>query len=175
VHLGGAGNFITMLIDTELGLNNLSVAEEIKRHPLAKVESLFHIRLESGEVKFFNEPLSPKVFGKVVICTPSGNLLPIETKHSLQKIASVRREAKEKVFVANALRALSQIAPEKNICNIPNVVLVGGSALDFEIPALILEKLAHYGIVVGKGEIRGTQGPRNAVATGLILSKVGVI
>ncbi|MGL5675151.1 MAG: diol dehydratase reactivase subunit alpha, partial [Cellulosilyticaceae bacterium] len=173
-HLGGAGNFITMLINTELGLENLSIAEEIKRYPLAKVESLFHIRLETGEVRFFENPLHPKVFGKVVICK-DGELIPIETRHSLDKIATIRKEAKQKVFIQNAIRALKNVAKDGELSNIPNVVLVGGSALDFEIPGMILESLAKYGIVVGKGEVRGVEGPRNAVATGLVLSKVGKI
>lgn len=173
-HLGGAGNFITMLIDTELGLENSSIAEDIKRYPLAKVESLFHIRLETGEVKFFDQPLHPSVFGKVVVCK-EGELVPIETRHSLAKIVEVRKEAKESVFIQNALRALRSVAKDHDLTNIPNVVLVGGSALDFEIPSMILERLAKYGIVVGKGEIRGTEGPRNAVATGLVLSKVGKV
>lgn len=171
-HLGGAGNFITMLIDTELGLANSSIAEDIKRYPLAKVESLFHIRLETGAVKFFADPLHPSVFGKVVVCK-EGELIPIETKHSLAKIMTTRKEAKERVFIQNAIRALKSVAKEHELTNIPNVVLVGGSALDFEIPSMILEALAKYGVVVGKGEIRGTEGPRNAVATGLVLSKVG--
>jgi diol dehydratase reactivase alpha subunit len=172
VHLAGAGNFITMLINTQLGLNNLSLAEDIKKHPLAKVESLFYIRLETGEVKFFNEPLSPKVFGRVVVC--KGNeLIPIETKHSLEKIMMTRKAAKKDVFVQNAVRALREIARDHEIKNISNVVLVGGSALDFEIPHMILEELSYYNIVVGKGEVRGCEGPRNAVATGLVLSKVG--
>lgn len=171
VHLGGAGNFITMLIDTELGLENLSVAEDIKRYPLAKVESLFHIRLETGEIRFFEKPLSPKVFGKVVICKDQ-SFIPVEVKHSLEKIVTIRKEAKQKVFIQNALRALKGIAKNQDLSQIPNVVLVGGSAMDFEIPQMLLEHLAPFGIVVGKGEIRGSEGPRNAVATGLVLSKV---
>ncbi|WP_070001029.1 diol dehydratase reactivase subunit alpha [Cellulosilyticum sp. I15G10I2] len=174
VHLAGAGNFITMLIDVQLDLHNMSLAEDIKRYPLAKVESLFHIRLETGEVKFFNEPLSPKVFGKVVVCKEN-ELIPIETKHNLEKIALTRKTAKKEVFVQNALRALGQVAVAHDIRSISNVVLVGGSALDFEIPHMILEAFSYYNIVVGKGEIRGTEGPRNAVATGLVLSKVGKV
>jgi len=174
VHLAGAGKFITMLINSQLGLNNLSLAEDIKKYPLAKVESLFYIRLETGEVKFFSEPLSPKIFGRVVVCREN-ELIPIETKHNLEKIAMTRKAAKKDVFVQNALRALTQVAKEHDIRNIGNVVLVGGSALDFEIPHMILEELSYYNIIVGKGEIRGTEGPRNAVATGLVLSKVGRI
>ena len=36
-----------------------------------------------------------------------------------------------------------------------------------------MEEFAGYGIVCGRGNIRGTEGPRNAVATGLVLSYGG--
>lgn len=85
----------------------------------------------------------------------------------------VRREAKRKVFVRNALRALQKIAPDHDLRKIPNVVLVGGSAEDFEIPEMLMDALSEYRIVCGRGNIRGTEGPRNAVATGLLLSYLG--
>jgi hypothetical protein len=50
--------------------------------------------------------------------------------------------------------------------------MVGGSALDFEIPQMVTEELGKYGIVAGFANIRGTEGPRNAVATGLVLSSM---
>ncbi|EAS6948242.1 hypothetical protein LA810_003881, partial [Salmonella enterica subsp. enterica serovar Hadar] len=43
-------------------------------------------------------------------------------------------------------------------------------SLDFEVPQLVTDALAHYRLVAGRGNIRGSEGPRNAVATGLILS-----
>jgi hypothetical protein len=55
--------------------------------------------------------------------------------------------------------------------DIEYVVLVGGSALDFEVPQLVTDALSKFGVVAGRGNIRGTEGPRNAVATGLILAK----
>ena len=82
----------------------------------------------------------------------------------------VRREAKKKVFITNALRALETVAPEHNLRRVPNVVLVGGSAEDFEIPEMLLEELANYRVLCGRGNIRRTEGPRNAVATGLVMS-----
>ena len=91
----------------------------------------------------------------------------------MEKIMEVRREAKRKVFVRNAVRALSVVAPGHDLKNIPNVVLVGGSAEDFEIPEMLMEALSDYRIVCGRGNIRGTEGPRNAVATGLLLSYLG--
>ncbi len=32
----------------------------MKRHPLATVESFFHVRHEDGTVQFFTEPLPPR-------------------------------------------------------------------------------------------------------------------
>jgi len=170
VHLAGAGEMVTMLINAELGLNDMGLAEEIKQYPLAKVESLFHIRLETGSVKFFPEPLDPRLFARVVIMKGDGNMVPISARHSMERIRSARRDAKSRVFVTNTIRALTRVAPGGNIRNIFFVVLVGGSALDFEIPEMITERLAEYGIVAGRGNIRGQEGPRNAVATGLVYS-----
>ncbi|MDX7142070.1 diol dehydratase reactivase subunit alpha [Citrobacter freundii] len=169
VHLAGAGNMVSLLIQTELGLNDAFLAEEIKKYPLAKVESLFSIRHENGAVEFFREPLSPTVFAKVVYLK-EGELIPVDNQTSLEKIRLVRRQAKEKVFVTNCLRALLQVSPSGSIRDIAFVVLVGGSSLDFEIPQMITDALAHYGVVAGQGNIRGTEGPRNAVATGLVLA-----
>lgn len=168
-HLAGAGDLVTMLIDSRLGLGDRNLAEEIKIHPLARVESLFHIRLEDGTVRFFDQALPPHLFARVILLKPEG-MAPVKTGHSLDHIVRVRREAKSKVFVTNALRALKRVAPAGDIRSIDFVVMVGGSALDFEIPSMISDALAEYGIVAGGGNIRGTEGPRNAVATGLVLA-----
>lgn len=170
VHLAGAGDLVNMLINSELGLEDLDLAEDIKRYPLGKVESLFHLRLEDGTVKFFAKSLPPHLFARVVIMKDEENFIPLNSRHSPEHIRNIRREAKRKVFVTNALRALAQVSPTGNIRHIEYVVLVGGSCLDFEIPEMISHALAEYGIVCGQGNIRGREGPRNAVATGLVLS-----
>lgn len=170
IHMAGAGDMVTMLIKTELGLDTIELAEAIKRNPLGKVETLFHMRHESGAVEFFDKHLDPKLFGRVAILTEDGPL-PIMQDLTLNQIINVRRQAKNKVFVRNALRALAHVAPAGNIRLIHFVALVGGSALDFEIPQMIADALAEYGVVIGKGNIRGCEGPRNAVATGLCLSR----
>jgi len=171
VHMAGAGEMVNMLIAAELGLNDKGIVEDIKRYPAAKAESLFSIRLEDGTVKFYEEPLDPKVFARVVLLKENG-LVPLPPELNMEKIRSVRRKAKEQVFIKNALRALSRVAPAGNIRLVDFVVLVGGSALDFEIPEMISNALAGYGIVAGRGNIRGCEGPRNAVATGLVLSRL---
>jgi len=172
VHLAGAGELVTLLIQTELGLESRQLAEDIKRHPLAKAESLFHIRLETGEIRFFTERLPARLFGGVVMLM-NGELIPVDKDIPMERIAAVRREAKAKVFVTNALRALAAVAEENDLRRISNVVLVGGSAEDFEIPSMLTEALSAYGIVCGRGQIRGTEGARNAVATGLCMIYAG--
>jgi len=171
VHLAGAGNMVSLLIQRELNLPsdaNVDLSEVIKRYPLCKVESLFHVRNEDNSVSFFKEPLDPKLFGRVALVTETG-LTPIATEHTLERIRAVRREAKRKVFLRNALRALHQVAPLGNIRNIDFVAIVGGSGLDFEISQMLMHKLAEYGTVIGTANIQGRLGPVNAVATGLVL------
>ncbi|KWX25899.1 glycerol dehydratase [Mycolicibacterium wolinskyi] len=174
VHLAGAGDLVTKLIDAELGLDNLELAEDIKRYPLGKAESFFHVRLENGTVQFFEKPLPATAFARVVTLAEH-SMSPIPTRHSIDRIRVVRRAAKERVFVVNALRALRTIAPGGDLRQIGFVVLLGGCALDFEIPELIADALAPYGIVCGTGNVRGSEGPRNAVATGLVASHAQLV
>lgn len=171
-HQAGAGELVSMLIQTELGLKSRVTAEQIKKYPMGKVESLFHLRLENGAMQFFEESIDPRYYGHVVLLAP-GEMLKIEEDIPMERILEVRREAKKKVFVRNAVRALKTVAPENDLRKIPNVVLVGGSADDFEIPEMLMEALSEYRIVCGRGNIRGQEGPRNAVATGLLLSYLG--
>ena len=168
-HLAGAGDMVTLLIDTELGLEDRELAENIKRFPLAKVESLFHMRHEDGTVQFFQEPLDPRLFGRVVVMAEHGPI-PLDIREQPAKIAAVRREAKQKVFIKNGLRALERVAPAENIRLISFLVMVGGSALDFEIPKMLSDALLEYGVVTGRANVRSEEGPRNAVATGLVLA-----
>lgn len=168
-HKAGAGELVSMLIQTELGLGDRHIAEQIKRYPLAKVESLFHMRMENGQITFVEDSIDPRFYGRVVLLTENG-LIRIEEDIPMEKIVQVRREVKQKVFITNAIRALEEVAPQHNLKKISNVVLVGGSAMDFEIPEMLMEEFAKYMIVCGRGNIRGSEGPRNAVATGLVLS-----
>lgn len=174
-HKAGAGELVSMLIQTELGLNDRHIAEQIKKYPLAKVESLFHMRMENGQITFVEDSIDPRFYGRVVLLTENG-LIRIEEDIPMEKIVQVRREVKQKVFITNSIRALQEVAPGHNLKRISNVVLVGGSAADFEIPEMLMEEFSKHMIVCGRGNIRGSEGPRNAVATGLVLSyRKGVV
>ena len=163
-HQAGAGELVSMLIETELGLGDRHMAEQIKKYPLAKVESLFHMRMENGQMTFVEQSIDPRFYGRVVLLTEDG-MIRLEQDIPMEKIVQVRREAKRKVFVTNAFRALKKVAPGQDLKHISNVVLVGGSAEDFEIPEMLMEELSEFRIVCGRGNIRGEEGPRNAVAT----------
>ncbi len=168
IHLAGAGNMVTLLIQSELGLESSEDAENVKRYPLARVETLFNIRHEDGTVEFFDNPLPPHVFARTVVLHPEG-MMPLQLRQPLEVIRQIRIRAKQRVFVTNALRALAAVSPTSNVRDIAHVVLVGGSALDFEIPQLVTKALGEYRVVAGRANIRGMEGPRNAVATGLVL------
>ena len=58
-------------------------------------------------MEFSKESFDPRYYGHVVLLTP-GELLRIEEDIPMEKIRAVRREAKRKVFVTNAVRALKQ-------------------------------------------------------------------
>ncbi|MCB0910762.1 MAG: diol dehydratase reactivase subunit alpha [Propionibacteriaceae bacterium] len=169
IHLAGAGNMVTLLIQSELGLESAEDAENIKRYPLARVETLFNIRHEDGTVEFFDNPLPPQVFARTVVMHPEG-MIPLPLRQPLELIRQVRIRSKERVFVTNALRALAAVSPTNSVRDVAHVVLVGGSALDFEIPQLVTKALGEYRVVAGRANIRGSEGPRNAVATGLVLA-----
>ena len=171
IHLAGGGDMATLLIEKELGIDDYSLAEEIKIFPAAKVESIFHMQLEDGQYRFFNDGLDHHFFGKVVLLKPNKEMIPINIDISLKKLVSIRRNVKKKVFVPNILRALRRILPGGNIRTADEIVLLGGCALDFELPGIISDILLRdYGVITGRGNVRGELGPRNAVATGLTLS-----
>lgn len=170
IHLAGAGNMVNTIIASELGIESMDLAESIKRYPLCKVESPFHVRQEDGRVRFFENPLPPNLFGKNALVVEEGILMPLELDIPVERIREIRRRAKKEVFVTNSMRALERVSPAGNVRLLDYVVLVGGSSLDFEIPTMITDALSRFGVVAGRGNIRGVEGPRNAVATGLVLA-----
>ena len=170
IHHAGAGEMVTRIIDLELDLHDRDTAELIKKYPLAKVEGLLFLRFEDGSVKFVSEPLPPELFARVVIVTED-TLIPIRSSKrlSIDRIALVRREAKKKVFITNAERALREVAPHHDLRQIGSVALVGGSSQDFEIADILSEYLMSYRITTGRANLLGFLAPHSAVALGLAL------
>jgi len=160
---------VTMLIDAELGLNDRNLAEDIKKYPLAKVESLSQIRHEDGTVQFLDEALDSRFLSHNIVMKPR-TIIMVPSDASLETIRTIRRGAKKKVFKVNAVRVLEKIFLKKSIENLESVVIVGGSALDFEIPNMLTDVFLKYKVVAGQANVRGTEGPRNAVATGLLIA-----
>ncbi len=68
------------------------------------------MRLENGAMQFFQDSIDPRYYGHVVLLAP-GKLLKIEEDIPMERILEVRRDAKKKVFVRNALRPFKKVAP----------------------------------------------------------------
>ena len=115
--------------------------------------------------------LNPELFARVVIVA-GDTLVPVRSSKrlSIDRIALVRREAKRKVFIANAERALRRVAPDGDLRQIGSVALVGGSSQDFEIADLLAEHLMAYRITTGRANLLGFLPPHSAVALGLALA-----
>ena len=90
-HQAGAGELVSMLIETELGLGDRHMAEQIKKYPLAKVESLFHMRMENGQMTFVEQSIDPRFYGRVVLLTEDG-MIRLEQDIPMEKIVQVRRK-----------------------------------------------------------------------------------
>ena len=155
-HQAGAGELVSMLIETELGLGDRHMAEQIKNIRSPKWKVCFHMRMENGQMTFVEDSIDPRFYGRVVLLAEDG-LIRIEQDIPMEKIAAVRREAKRKVFVTNAFRALKKVAPGHDLRKISNVVLVGGSAEDFEIPEMLMEEIRRVTVLYAAGEISGVR------------------
>lgn len=132
-HQAGAGELVTMLIQTELRIGKPHYGGADKKISYGKGGKPFSYETGKWFHAVFEESIDPGYYGHVVLLAP-GEMLKVEEDIPMEKILEVRREAKRKVFVRNAVRALKIVAPEHDLRKISNVVLVGGSAEDFEIP-----------------------------------------
>lgn len=168
IHLAGGGAMVNLLIGEELAVDDPAWREGLKRHRVARADGLFTLRHEDGSVQFLAQPLPAHLFGRTLLLRER---MPeaVPGNPSVERVVSVRRRAKAAVFGANIERALTALAPGGNPRFLGFVALIGGSALDFELPGMLASQLAEYGIVTGTANVRGALGPRNAVATGLVL------
>ena len=97
-------------------------------------------------------------------------------KESLERFAvQTKQEGKRLSSVLLALNLpsyLDQLYDEEQELKPHPLVLTTTDRL-MELLAPLMQALSEYRIVCGRGNIRGTEGPRNAVATGLLLSYIG--
>jgi diol dehydratase reactivase alpha subunit len=171
LHLAGGGAMVDLLIGEELWIHDPAWREALKRHRVARVDGLFSLRHEDGSVQFLPEPLHSHHFGRTVLLRDD-SIDAVPGNPPVQRVVAIRRRAKQAVFGANVQRALDSLSPGGNPRFLGFVVLIGGSALDFELPGMLAEQLSEYGIVTGTANVRGRLGPRNAVAAGLVLGHV---
>ena len=142
------------------------MAEQIKKAPLARIDGLYRIIHENGNVEYREEPFEAKYYGRIVTVNHDGSYSVVDCDKDISVIRHVRREAKKRILAHNVRRVLERLGIDETSCR--HIVLVGGSVLDFELSNILTEEMAKNKITAGKGNIRGSEGPRNAVATGLI-------
>ena len=171
VHVAGAGELVTKLIDSELALDDRETAESVKRHPLAQGGELLPPPPRGRHGPVLAEPLPPQVFARVVVLDPGRPGAGAHAATGWTTIRRVRREAKRRVFVVNALRALRAGRPARR----PAGAGLRGAArrlgAGLRDPGHDRRRRSpRYGVVCGTGNVHGTEGPRNAVASGLVMA-----
>ena len=68
---------IDTIIASELGIDDMELVENIKVHPLCKVESVFHVRLEDGTVRFFDKLPGSRAVCRVALMVNDNFLSPL--------------------------------------------------------------------------------------------------
>lgn len=168
VACAGAGELVTRICAGVLGVGT-EAAERAKRSSSARVETPFVLLHEDGTRSFRAEPAPPETLAR--LCTQRAETLePIATHLSPESWGRLRREAKRSVIGVNVRRALAATGGAE-----PGelVTLVGGSACDREIVAIVDDALRDLDLAVARGNVLGAHGPRAAVAVGLVLAFAG--
>ncbi len=99
------------------------------------------------------------------------NPVPLPGEFSAGKCAPSPQRQRTCLLSTNApARALRRNKLTGKYRHIPLVVLVGGSSLDFVVPQLVTDALAHYRPVAGRVNIRGSEAPKKRGGHRLILS-----
>ena len=164
----GAGELVTRVCAGVLGVGS-DVAERAKRKRSVRVETPFVLQHEDGTRSFRSEPAPPEALARLCCVGPEG-LEPIGGPSSPESWGAQRRNAKRSVIGANVRRAL---AASGGVEPGELVTLVGGSACDREIVAIVDEALGDLDVAVARGNVLGRHGPRAAVAVGLVLRFAG--
>lgn len=168
--LTGAGDLVDSMLSHALGIADMDLVEALKIHPVGRVERRGVIRLAGGTPLHDARVMHADVVGRSVLLTPD-KVVALPSNLNPATILSERRRCKQDVIISNLLRGLARLPMDLAK---PKVLLVGGGACDEEVVLLAREALGRLGATVGRGNIRGTEGPRNCVATGLVLSRLAL-
>ena len=170
VVLTGAGDLVDSMLSHALGIADMDLVAAPKIHPVGRVERRGIVRLAGGTPLRDERVMHADVVGRAVLLTPD-KAVTLPANLDLATILSERRRCKEDVIISNLLRGLARLP--MGIAK-PKVLLVGGGACDEEVVLLAREALGRLEATVGRGNIRGTVGPHNCVATGLVLSRLAL-
>ena len=157
----GGGDLLTASVAELTGVTG-AVAEWVKRGPASRVEAPQVLLAEDGSRGFLDRPAPSETVGSLVVRGPTG-LLPFSTTMAPGEWRALRRRLKVDLVGGNVARVLRTLdeAPR-------TVVVVGGPAGDDEVLAAVGGALGS-GTAVGRGNVAGALGYRNAVAYGLLV------
>ena len=161
VTAAGGGELLTASVAALTGVTN-AAAEWVKRGPAHRVDAPQVLLGEDGSRGFLEQPAPRETIGSLVVRGPAG-LLRFSSTMAPGEWRALRRQLKEDVVGGNVARALRTLDE-----NPRSIVVVGGPAGDEEVLAALGGALPP-GTAVGRGEVAGFLGHRNAVAYGLLV------
>ena len=156
--LAGAGDLTTQTIAVAASIPS-GLAEWVKRGPAVWVDGPFRTIAENGDRAFLDQPAPASHVGRLVVEGPTGSL-PFQTPLHVSQWRALRLAAKEASAGRGVGRA-RELLPTSG-----TAVVVGGPALDPEILMAVRSHLPGR-LMLGRGDVAGSLGPRYAVAYGL--------
>ena len=160
VTAAGGGDLLTASVAALTGITS-AAAEWVKRGPAHRVDAPQVLLAEDGSRGFLDQPAPRETIGWLVVRGPAG-LLRFSATMAPGEWRALRRQLKQDVVGSNVARALRTLDETPS-----SIVIVGGPAGDEEVLAAVGGAL-QPGTAVGRGEVAGSLGHRNAVAYGLI-------
>ena len=159
--LAGSGSLITAVVAAALDVPH-SLAEWLKRGPAVRIEGPFVAMAETGERTFLDAPAPADHVGRLVTRGPAGPI-PFTTGLQGAQWRALRHAAKAACLGAGVARASDLLTRSGT------AVVVGGPAIDSEVLNAVRHHLPE-GLLVGRGDVAGSLGPRYAVAYGLAIT-----
>lgn len=156
--LAGGGDLMTQTIAVAASLPS-GLAEWVKRGPAVWVDGPFRTIAENGDRAFLDTPAHASHIGRLVVEGPGG-FVPFQTSVHVSQWRALRLAAKEASVGLGVARA-HDLLPTSG-----TAVVVGGPALDAELLMAVRSHLPGR-LMVGRGDVAGSLGPRYAVAYGL--------